>query len=112
VDNQTSLQLALTSEEEGDDMATRKKNRKKSAHKPRARRVISRTVVPSVELRGVEVPEPVTDVVTEKAYITTEPEVEIRKPGTLAQALTEPAEVVVKPKTSVRRVRTKTRRVA
>jgi hypothetical protein len=91
-------------------MATRKKN-KKSARKSRARS-ISRTVVPSVEVRGVEVPEPVTHVVTEKAYITTEPEVEIRKPATLAQALTQPAEVVVKPKTKVKRVRTKTRRAA
>jgi hypothetical protein len=91
-------------------MATRKKNGKKSARKPRAR-VISRTVVPSVELRNG--PRPTTDVVTEKTYITTEPEVEIRKPATLAQALTERAEVVVKPKTKVRKVRTtKTRRAA
>ncbi len=47
--------------------------------------------------------EPVTDVVTERAEITTEPEIEIRKPGTLAQALTEPATAVVKPNTKVRR---------
>jgi len=39
----------------------------------------------------VELPKPTTEVVTEKTYVTTEPEVEIRKPGTLAQALTEPA---------------------
>ena len=109
-DNQTGLRLALITKEEGDDMATRKKNGKKSARKPRAR-VISRTVVPSVELRNG--PWPTTDVVTEKTYITTEPEVEIRKPATLAQALTERAEVVVKPKTKVKKVRTtKTRRAA
>jgi hypothetical protein len=60
----------------------------------------------------VAVPEPVTDVVTEKTYITTEPEIEIRKPATLAQALTEPAVAVVKPKTKIKRVRAKTRRAA
>jgi hypothetical protein len=47
--------------------------------------------------------EPVTDVVTEQTEVTTEPEVEIRKPATLAQALTEPATAVVKPNTKVRR---------
>jgi len=51
----------------------------------------------------VELPKPTTEVVTEKTYVTTESEVEIRKPGTLAQALTEPAVAVVKPKTRVRR---------
>ena len=47
--------------------------------------------------------EPVTDVVTEQTEVTTEPELEIRKPGTLAQALTEPATAVVKSNTKVRR---------
>lgn len=89
-----------------------KRKNKKSAPKSRARRRIIRTVVPSVEFSGVAVPEPVTDVITERSYITTEPEVEIRKPATLAQALTEPAEVVVKPKTKITRIRTKTRRAA
>jgi len=56
------------------------------------------------EVTKVAVPEPVTDVVTEKTYTTTEPEVEIRKPATLAQALAERAEVVVKPKKKVRKV--------
>jgi len=51
--------------------------------------------------------------VTEKTYVTTEPEIEIRKPGTLAQALTEPAITVVKPKSRVRKeVVSKTRRPA
>jgi len=45
-------------------------------------------------VRTLEVPQPTTDVVTEKRVITTEPEIEIRKPGTLAQALTEPAVAV------------------
>lgn len=44
-----------------------------------------------------------TEVVTEKTYITTEPEVEIRKPATLSQALTEPAVAVVKPKTRIQK---------
>jgi hypothetical protein len=65
-----------------------------------------------VSIDRAVVPEPVTDVLTEKTYITTEPEIEIRKPATLAQALTEPAVVVVKPKTKVRKVQTKTRRRA
>jgi hypothetical protein len=43
-----------------------------------------------VSIDRAVVPEPVTEVVTEKTYITTEPEIEIRKPATLAQALTEP----------------------
>ena len=61
----------------------------------------------------VPVPKPTTEVVTEKTYVTTEPEVEIRKPGTLAQALTEPAITVVKPKSRVRKeVVSKTRRPA
>jgi len=59
------------------------------------------------------VPKPVTDVITEKTYVTTEPEIEIRKPATLSQALTEPAVAVVKPKTKVRKeIETKTRRRA
>lgn len=55
---------------------------------------------------------PVTDVVTEKTYVTTEPEVEIHKPGTLAQALTEPAVIEIKPKKKVSKVERSTRRVA
>jgi hypothetical protein len=61
-------------------------------------------VRPAKAVAEVRVPKPVTEVVTEKRYITTEPEVEIRKAGTLAQALTEPATVVVKPKRKVRKV--------
>lgn len=44
-----------------------------------------------------------TDVITEKIYVTTEPEVEIRKPATLAQALTEPVIAVVRPRSRVRK---------
>ena len=52
-------------------------------------------------VRPLDVPNSTTDVVTEKKVITTEPEIEIRKPATLAQALTEPAVAVVKNKTRV-----------
>jgi hypothetical protein len=54
---------------------------------------------------------PTTQVVTEKKVITTEPGIEIRRPATLAQALTERAVAVVKPRTTVRRTM-HTRRVA
>ena len=54
----------------------------------------------------------VDHIVTETDVIA-EPEVEIRKPATLAQALTERAEVVVKPKKRiVTRVVERTRRTA
>ena len=51
-------------------------------------------------------------VVQETTELVTEPEVEIRKPATLAQALTEPAVKVVKPQTRVTRVRRKVRKAA
>ena len=54
---------------------------------------------------------PTTEVVNEKKVITTEPEIEIRRPATLAQALTEPAVAVVKSRKRVKRT-THTRRVA
>jgi hypothetical protein len=103
----------LLSNQRGDDMTTPKTKRKKSSSKPRTRLVAKRSASPAVvSIDRAVVPEPVTDVVTEKTYITTEPEIEIRKPATLAQALTEPAVAVVKPKTTVRKVQTKTRRRA
>jgi hypothetical protein len=58
----------------------------------------------TVTRRTVVKPKPVTDVITEKTYVTTAPEVEIRRPATLAQALTQPAVAVVKPRTKVRKV--------
>ena len=51
-------------------------------------------------------------IVTETRKITTEPTVEIRKPATLAQALTEPEVAVVKPETKARVVRRSVRRRA
>lgn len=55
---------------------------------------------------------PVKDVVTERIEVTKAPEVEIRRPGTLAQALTQPPVAVVKPKTKVRRRVIQRKRVA
>jgi hypothetical protein len=53
-------------------------------------------------VRALDVPPPTTEIVTEKRVITTEPELEIRRPATLAQALTEPSVAVVKNKTRVK----------
>ena len=65
--------------------------------------------------RTVKIAKPkrtVDHIVTETDVIS-EPEVEIRKPATLAQALTERAEVVVKPKKRVvTRVVERTRKAA
>jgi hypothetical protein len=67
----------------------------------------------SSSVMTVEMPKPTTEVVTEKTYVTTEPEVEIGKPRTLAQALTEPAVAVVKPKRTLRKeVASRSRRTA
>jgi len=92
-------------------MATKKTKRK---HNQESRRTSSVKAREPRTLKIVSVPmaEPVTEVVTEKRYITTEPEVEIRKPATLAQALTEPEEAVVKPRTTVKTVKARTRRAA
>ncbi len=86
-------------------MSTQKKHKKSRSRRPAGKSAASSVpVVISREL-AVEVPVPktTTDVVTEKTYVTTEPEVEIRKPATLAQALTEPGVAVVKPKSTVRK---------
>ena len=86
-------------------MSTQKKHKKSHS-----RRAADKSAAGSVPLvispeATVEVPvaEATTDVVTEKTYVTTQPVVEIRKPATLAQALTEPAVAVVKPKSTVRK---------
>src|SRR5262245_18264363 len=87
----------------------------KKAKKSRTRQRISKAArrVPAAITVDVLVPKRTTDVITEKTYVTTEPEVEIRKPATLAQALTEPAVAVVKPKSRVRKeVIKRTRRSA
>gem|GEM_PF-4216198 len=55
---------------------------------------------------------PVKDVVTEQTEVTTEPEVEIRRPATLAQSLTQPPVAVAKQQTKVRRRVVERKRVA
>ena len=94
-------------------MASRKSKPKKSrSHRRKPTRAVPVAISPHVAVE-VPVPEPTTDVVTEKTYVTTEPKVEIRKPATLAQALTEPAVAVVKPRSRVRKeVVARTRRRA
>jgi hypothetical protein len=70
-----------------------------------------RTQSASAKSKVLELPKSTTEVVTEKTYVTTKPEVEIKQPGTLAQALTEPAVAVVKPKRTVRKeIASRTRR--
>jgi hypothetical protein len=91
-------------------MPTQKTKSKKSRSHRQTRTVAVRAIDPPVK---VAVPKPVTEIVTEKTYVTTEPQVEIRKPATLAQALTEPAVAVVKPKFKVRKkVVARSRRIA
>ena len=51
-------------------------------------------------------------VVEEETEVVTKPKVEIRRAGTLAQALTEPAVEVVKPETKVTRVQRRVRKAA
>lgn len=93
------------------------KNKTKKSRSPRRRGNTAARTVPVVIRRDlaveVPVPEPTTDVITEKTYVTTEPVVQIRRPATLAQALTEPAVAVVKAKSRVReKVVARTRRAA
>jgi hypothetical protein len=93
-------------------MANRKNQRAKvrgQLGQPRLVRNVAPRSVKPVDVRELE---PATEVVTERTYITTKPELEIRKPATLAQALTEPEVAVLKPKTKVTRIRSKPRRVA
>jgi hypothetical protein len=86
-------------------MSTQKKPKKSRSRRPAAKSAAGSVPVVISRDLAVEVPVPktTTDVVTEKTYVTTEPEVEIRKPATLAQALTEPAVAVVKSKSTVRK---------
>ena len=86
-------------------MSTQKKHKKSRARHPAGKHAARSVPVAISRDIAVEVPvpQPTTDVITEKTYVTTEPEVEIRKPATLAQALTERAVAVVKPKSTIRK---------
>ena len=93
-------------------MANKKNQRGKVRGQLGQPRLVRSAAPRSAKPVDVREPEPATEVVTERTYITTKPEVEIRKPATLAQALTEPEVAVLKPKTKVTRIRSKPRRVA
>jgi hypothetical protein len=82
------------------------KSRAKKSRSRRKKGVTARTVPIAIRRDlavEVPVPEPTTDVITEETYVTTEPVIEIRRPATLAQALTQPAVAVVKPNSRVRK---------
>jgi hypothetical protein len=93
-------------------MVKRKNQRGKVRGQLGQPRLVRNAAPRSVKMVDVREPEPVTEVVTERTYVTTKPELEIRKPATLAQALTEPEVAVLKPKTKVTRITSKPRRVA
>jgi hypothetical protein len=100
---------AITMSSQKSKVKKSRSHRRKGVAAARAVRV---AISPDLAVQ-VPVPKSTTDVITEKTYVTTEPEVEIRKPATLAQALTEPAVAVVKPKSRVRKeVVARTRRAA
>jgi hypothetical protein len=92
------------------------RSRKKSTTAKRVvRRTVRRTtpialtapreVVRRRRVVEVETPEPTVDTVVTETDFVTEPKVEIRRPATLAQALTEPANIVMKPEThAIKRV--------
>jgi hypothetical protein len=90
----------------------KKKSAKKTAKKTVAKKVVRRrpaialTVPATVVkrrrvLKAIPAPEPRVDTVVTETDIVTEPKIEVRRPATLAQALTERAEVVVRPETKV-----------
>jgi hypothetical protein len=91
---------------------SKKKAVKRTTRIVRARFVPRTRVVEKPLVVALDAPGPVTDEITEQTVIRTEPEVEVRKPATLAQALTERAEIVVKPKTRVVRKELQRRHIA
>ena len=64
------------------DMAARKTKRKRYSSRSGRGAVANRPAVQAmVSIDPAVVPKPVTDVITEKTYVTTEPEIEIRETG-------------------------------
>ena len=95
-------------------MPNKKKSRSKSPQKATTKRVVRKVIrrsapvalATSAETRrprvvAVETPAPKVDTIVTETDVVTEPKVEVRRPATLSQALTEPAEIVVKPETKV-----------
>jgi hypothetical protein len=68
-------------------MPTQKPKSKKSRSPRRRRRIATGRIpiAPSTPPFEVAVPKPTTEVVTEKTYVTIEPEVEVRQPATQAE---------------------------
>jgi hypothetical protein len=90
-------------------MPTRRSTAKKSHTNPSSQRKVVAVHTTTAEPVALK---PVKEVVTEQTEVTTEPEVEVRKPATLAEALTQPPVAVVKAKTRVRRRVIERKRVA
>jgi hypothetical protein len=89
------------------------RNKKRRNTGAARRRLVSHTTTVEKPVAvAVETSRPVIDEISEQTVLRTEPDVEVRKPATLAQALTERAEIVVKPKTRIVRKQMKRRRVA
>ena len=89
------------------------KHAKYSAKKSSSKRTVgTRKKVKSVELVETEVVQPRVDAIETTTEVETVPTVEIRKPATLSQALTERATIVEKPQTRVVGRTVKKKRVA
>jgi hypothetical protein len=78
-------------------VAKRVVRQKRATATPEPNSVVRRRRVVKV----VAPPEPTVDRIITETEIVKEPRIEIRKPATLAQALTEPAVAVIKPQTKV-----------
>jgi hypothetical protein len=89
----------------------KKKRSSRKEKQTAVKRVVRRTVSAPVALGTsrsirrrvvkVQAPAPTVDTFVTETDIVKEPKVEIRRPATLSQALTERAEIVVKPQTKV-----------
>jgi hypothetical protein len=76
------------------------------------RPVATRQKIRNVDLVETEVVQPHIDAIETTTEVETVPEIEIRRPATLSQALTERATIVEKPKTRVVGRTVKRKRVA
>lgn len=100
----------------------KKSARKSSSRKGRTKTIVTRTVgvrpvaarqkIRNVDLLETEVVQPHVDAIETTTEVETVPTIEIRRPATLSQALTEPTTIVEKPKTRVIGRTVKRKRVA
>ncbi len=88
----------------------RRKTTRAGRTKSRSRNTVVETEI--VRSAAVQVPPCMVEQVTTTTEIETIPKVEVRKPATLAQALTEPEQVVVKPEKRAVSRTIKKRRIA